>query len=139
MMLRSGHTTSLGPPLEAVGERVIVLGGDGETVEHDLGGSVGNIIIVSIGQKQQPRRAQEPYASQTELDAGEHLHLIGEDSPAVEPAVRVVVLKDQDPIALGQVEVIRSLGVGEILGNQSAARVPGHRNRVSDVRFRGKD
>ena len=78
---------------------MIVLGRDGEAVEHDLGRPVGDVVAVAVGQEQQPRRAQQPDAAESQLDAGEHLHLVGEDRPPVEPAVAVGVFKDQDAVA----------------------------------------
>ena len=52
-----------------------------------------------------------------ELDAGEHLHLVGEDRAAVEPAVAVGVFEDQHAVALAEVEPLGSLGVRVVLGD----------------------
>ena len=54
---------AVGPPSEAIGKRVIVLGGNREAVEHNFGRPVGHVVAISIGQEQQPRRAHEPDAA----------------------------------------------------------------------------
>ena len=79
----------------------MVLDGDGEPVEHNLGGPVGHVVAVAVGDEQQPGRAEQPDAAEAQLDAGEHLHVVGEDRAPVEPAVAVGVFEDQDAIAHG--------------------------------------
>ena len=86
---------------------MIVLGGDREPVEHDLGRAVGHVVAVAVGDEQQLRRAEQPDAAEAELDAGEPLHVVGEDRAPVEPAVAVGVLEDQDAVAKAEVEPIR--------------------------------
>ena len=107
---RGGPATAvepaIGPPSQAVGERVVVLDGDPEPVEHDLGGTVGHVVAVAVGDEQQPGRAEQPDAAEAELDAAEALDVVGEDRAPVGPAVAVGVLEDQDPIAEPQVEPI---------------------------------
>ncbi len=117
----------------------MVLDGDGEPVEHDLGGTVGDVVAIAVGDEQQPRRAQQPDAAEAELDAGEHLHVVGEDRATVEPAVAVGVLEDQDAIAKAEVEPVGRVGIGVVLGDpEPPAPVPGHGDRVLHVGLGGK-
>ncbi len=72
---RGGPATAvepaIGPPAQAVGERVMVLDGDREPVEDDLGGPVGHVVAVAVGDEQQPGRAEQPDAAEAQLDAAE--------------------------------------------------------------------
>ena len=72
---RGSPATAIEPaiwaPSQAVGERVVVLHGDAESVEHDLGGAVGHVVAVAVGDEQQPGRAEQPGAAEAELDAAE--------------------------------------------------------------------
>ena len=113
---------------------MMVIDDDGEPVEHDLGGTVGDVVAIAVGDEQQPRRTQQPDAAESELDAGEHLHVVGEHGATVEPAVGVGVLEDQHAIAMTEVEPIGCVGIGVVLGDpEPTAPVPGHRDRVLHV------
>ena len=119
---------------------MIVFGGDGKAVEHNLRRPIRDVVAVAVRKEEQPRRAQQPNAAETQLDAGEHLHAVGEDGSPVELAVAIGVFKDQDAVALGEVEPLGPLGVRVVLGDpEPAARVPGHRDRVSNVGLGGED
>ena len=90
--------------------------------------------------KQQLRRAHHPHAAVADLDAGEHLHVVGEHLARVEAAVAVLVFEDEDAVAQAEVELLAALGVGVVLGDpQPPARVPRHRDRVLHVRLGGED
>ena len=118
----------------------MVLGGDREAVEHDLGRTVGDVVAVAVGDEQQLGRAEQPDAAEPELDAAEPLDVVGEDRPPVEPAVAVGVLEDQDAVAEAEVELLGAVGVGVVLGDpEPPAGVPGHRDRVPHVRLGGED
>ena len=113
---------------------------DGEAVEHDLGRAVGHVVAVAVGDEQELRRAHQPDAAEAELDAREHLDVVGEDGALVEPAVAVGVLEDQDAVAEAEVELRGQLGVGVVLRDpEPPARVPGHGDRVLHVRLGGED
>jgi hypothetical protein len=131
---------AIGPPSQAVGEGVMVLRGHAEAVEHDLGGPVGTVVAVAVGDEKEPRWAEQPDAAETELDAGEPLDLVGEDRPTIGLPVLVRVLEDEHPIAEAEVEPIGLIGVRIVLGDpEPAAAVPGHGDRVLDVGLGGED
>ena len=131
---------AVGPPPQAVGERMMIVDDDGEPVEHDLGRAVGDVVPIPVGDEEQPRRAEQPDAPEAVLDAGEHLDLVGEHRATVETAVGVGVLEDQDAIAMAEVEPIRRVGIGVVLGDpEPAPTVPGHGDRVLHVRLGRED
>ena len=118
----------------------MVLSRRGEAVEHDLGRSVGDVVAVAVGNEQELGRAHQPDAAEAELDAREHLHVLGEDGAFVEPAVAVGVVEDQHAVAEPEVELRGQLGISEVLRDpQPPARIPGHGDGVLDIRLGRED
>ena len=107
--------------METIGKVVIVRGRNLEAIEHDLRRAVGNAVVVAIGKEQQLRRAECPDAAVANFDAGELLHVVGEDLPLVEAAIVVVVFEDEDTIAQVLIESFGSFGVRVVLGDPEAA------------------
>ena len=87
---------TIGTPLESVGEGVTARRSGAETVEHDLG-RTGGLVAVHRNEEK-VGRAHCIHAAEATLDAGEHLHLVGEDGALVEFAVVVAVLEDDDAV-----------------------------------------
>ena len=112
--------------------------GSAEAIEHDLGRTGG---LVSVHRDEEKvGRAHRIHAAEAALDAGEHLHLVGEDGALVEFAVVVAVLEDDDTVAQVQVEAFLAVGVGIVLGDpQAAALVPTKRDGLTDVRLSGEE
>ena len=125
---------------QAVGESVVQLRQDAETIEHNLGRAVRHIVPIAIRNETQLGRTHHPDATAPDLDAGEHLHLVGEDLARVEVTVAVLIFKDKDAIAQVEIEPLAGLRVSVIFGNpQSSARVPRHGDGILHVRFGGED
>ena len=127
-------------PAQAVGEVVVIVFGDGEAVEHDLGLPVWDVVAIGIWDEQQLRWAHQPDPAVPDLDTGEHLQVIGKYLVPIRAAIPVLVVEDQDAITQLEVEALLTFGIGEVLGNPHApAVIPGHRNRVAQLGFRGVD
>ena len=88
-----------------------------------FGCAVGDVVAVFIGDEEQLGRAHEPDAAAADLDAGEHLHLVGEDGALVGFAVVVGVLEDEDAVAEAQSEADFARPVGVVFGDPHAARL----------------
>ena len=131
---------AVGAETQAVGEVVVILRRNGETVENDFGRAVRHIVTVSVGDKKHLRRTHDPHAAASDLDARKHLHLVGENLARVESAVAILVFKDEDAIAQVEVELLCPLGVGVVLGDpQPPARIPRHGDGILHVGFGGED
>jgi hypothetical protein len=130
---------AVGAEAETVGETVEVFGRHGETVEHDLGRTVGHGVAVPIRDEQQLRRAERPDPTMSHLHAGEPLEVVGEDPPLAVTTVTPTVGQDDDAIAKPQIEFQGPLGVGVVFRDpQPAACIPHHRDRILDLRFAGE-
>ena len=125
---------------QPIGKGVVHVRRTGEAVEHNLGRAVRHIVTIAVGNEKQLRRTHQPHAPVSDLDAGEHLHFVGKNFARVESAGAILVFKDENAIAQVQVELLRALGVGVVLGDpQTSARVPRHRDGVLHVGFRCED
>ena len=89
---------TVGAETQAVGEVVIARPGYVEAVENGLGRTVGNVVMVAVGNKQQPGRADCPEPTVSDLNTREHLERVGEDCAVIEPPVAVGVAEDQHPV-----------------------------------------
>ena len=87
---------SVRAPLQGVEQ--VVLRVDVPAVELDDRRAVGPVVAVAVGEEQQVRRGADPDPAEPQLDAGEVGALVVKDGPAVEAAVAVGVLEDQDAI-----------------------------------------
>ncbi len=87
---------AVGPPLEGIEQ--VVLGIDVPAVELDDRRSVGPVVAVAVGEEEQVGRRADPDAAGPQLDAGVVRPLVVEDGAAVEAAVAVGVLEDQDAV-----------------------------------------
>ena len=113
-------------------------GGSTETVQHDLRRAGG--LVADHRDEDQVRRAHGPDAAEAALDAREHLDLVREHGSLIELPVVVGVLEDDDPVAEVEVEALLAVGVGVVLGDpETAALVPTHRDRLTDVRLGGEE
>ncbi len=83
---------TVGSEPHAVGEVMIVLFGDFETVEHHRRRAVRRDVSVPVGDEQQPRRAHQPDPAMADFDPGQHLDAIGEHPTPVVSAVSVGIL-----------------------------------------------
>ncbi len=141
---RTGGTTAsikpaIGPPFQSVGKRMMIIGGRGEAIEHHNWGAIRLVVSITIRDEDQLRRGHQPDAATANCDAGQHLHVVGKDRPFVEPAIVIRVFQNQHAITQAQVKFEIAIGVSVVLGNpQPAARIPGHGNRILDIRFCGK-
>ena len=141
---RRGATSAVQPavwsPPETIGEGVVVICCDLETIEYDLGRAIGSVVAVSVRDKQQLRWAHEPDAAIPELHTAEPLNAVGKDRPLVHAAVGVIVFQYQNAIAETEIKPLGGFGVGIILGDpESAAGVPCHGDRVPHVGLGGKN
>ena len=125
---------------QAVGKGVVHIGRASEAVEHNFRRAVRHIVTIAVGNETQLRRAHRPHAPVPDLDAGQHLQLVSEHLARVEPAVAVLVFKNQDAIAQIEIELPAGLRVSVVLRDpQPPARVPRHRDGILHVRFGGED
>jgi hypothetical protein len=65
-----------GSEAETVGEVVVVVLSDGETIEDDLRLGVGDVVAVFIGDEEELGRAHRPEAAASGFDAGEPLEFV---------------------------------------------------------------
>ena len=106
-------------------------------VELDDRRAVGAIVAVAVGDEEQVRRRADPDAAEAQLDAGEVGPLVVEDRPAVEPAVAVGVLEDQDAVLA--VRTAQPDRIGVILDDpEPSLVVDGHGDRLDDVGLGGE-
>ena len=113
-------------------------GGGAKSIEHDLRRTGG--LVALHGDEEEIRRAHRIHTAEAALDAGKHLHLVGEDGTLIEFAVVVGVLKDEDAVAQVQVIAFLAVGVSVVLGDpQATALVPTHCNGLTDIWFSGKE
>ncbi len=111
-----------------------------EPIENDLRGSIRFVVTVSIRNEDQLGRSHQPDAAAADLDAGQHLQVVGEDFSFVVLPVPILVFKDHDPVAQAQVKDGAAIGIGIVLCHpQPPPSIPGHRDRVTDIRLRGED
>ena len=91
-------------------------------------------LVALHGDEEEIRRAHRIHAAEAALDAGKHLHLVGEDGTLIEFAVVVGVLKDEDAVAQVQVIAFLAVGVSVVLGDpQATALVPTHCNGLTNI------
>ena len=69
----------------------MVIRRDRESIEHDLGRTIGTVVAVTIRDEQQLRWAHEPDAPIPELNAAQPLDAVGEDRSLVHAAVGVII------------------------------------------------
>ena len=125
---------AVGAEPQPVGEVVVVLRRRVEAVEHDLRRAVGHGVAVGVGHEEQLRRAEEPDATEPDLDARQLREIVAEHRPPVGPAVAVAVREYDHAVAEPLLELDRPPVVGEVLRDpQPAAGVPGHGDRIGDL------
>ena len=102
-----------------------------------IGRAVGPVVAVAVGDEEQVGRGADPDAAEAQLDAGEVGPLVAEDRAAVEPAVAVGVLEDQDAVlALRAAQPDR---VRVVLDDpEPPRRVDGEGDRLDDVGLGGE-
>ena len=128
------------PPTQPIGKVVIIALRHREPIENDLGLAVGNIVLVRIGNEQQLGRTHQPDTTPPHLDTGQHLDLVGENLSGIGFPVAILIMKNENSIAQGEVETLCPLRVGVVLRNPHAAfPVPRHRDRVSHLRLCRKE
>src|SRR5262245_26927013 len=100
---------------QPVGEIVVVLRWDGESVEDDFGCAVRHIITVAVRNEQDLWGAHRPHAAMAHFNAGEHLHFVGENLARIEMAIAVLVFEDEDKITQVEDEFLGAFGVSVVL------------------------
>ena len=97
------------------------------------------VIAICVAQEEGVGRLVDKEASSGEAEARRDAQLVGEDGELICPAVSICIFADPDPVfslALGLdlVGIVRRLADPE-----PSPRVPGHGDRLGDVRFRREE
>ena len=122
--LRSpGHTNTrfIEDPLQAVEPTIrppgeIIEGFVGiliaKTIQKDLRGSIGHIITVSIGQKQQLRRGTDPDTSITQFKATGQIEPFNEDLPIFKDPISIKIFQNHQAILAGTFGLLFGIAQG---------------------------
>ena len=98
--VREHAVRSVEPPVRAPRERVerLVRVLIAPAVEQNLRRSCRTVVPSFVRNEHQIRCRADPHAAESDFDAADEVQVFGEDLPAVETAVAVGVLEDQDAV-----------------------------------------
>ena len=106
-------------------------------VELDHGFTVGPVIAVVVGDKEQVRRGADPYSAEAQLDPGEVGPLVVKDCPAIELSVVVGVFENQDSVLASRASQPDRVGV-VFDDPEPPSVIDGHGDRLDDVGLGGE-
>src|SRR5687768_16408000 len=81
-------------PFQAIGKIVIIVASNRKPIQHHLRGPVGLVVAIGIRNKEQLRRTHQPDTRVADLDAGQHLNMIGKYLPTLSSAITIFVFED---------------------------------------------
>ena len=125
---------AVGTPVQGVEH--VVLSVDAPAVELDDRRAVGPVVAVAVGDEDQVGRGADPDPAEPQRDAGVVGPSVGKDGPAIEAAVAVGVLEDQDAIPAARPAQPDRVRV--VLDHpEPPPVVDGHGDRLDDVGLGG--
>ena len=102
----------------------VVLGLGVPAVQHHNGRAVGPVVPVPIGNEEEVGSRTDPDAAEAQLDSREIRSLVVENRAAIESAVAIGILEDQDPVLPSQ---------GGVFWNRSRGLIGGRSEIRSDL------
>ncbi len=106
------------------------------TIEQHLGGAIGHIVAVGVGNEKQIGQAQQPNAMKAHGHAGEIDAVVEENLASVEMSVAIGVFEDHHPV----VSLALPDGIGQTFDHpEPAAIVERHADRLHHVGLAGEE
>ena len=127
---------AVGPPRETVERLVRVL--KAPAVEEDLRRTVGDVVVIFVGNEEQVRRRTGPHATEADLNAADEIQVFREDFFRGKRAVALRVLENQDAVfalALGLAVRITK----RLRDPDASALVEAKRDRLREVGLGGDE